>query len=84
MTISALVVTLDPEAPARALAVLAADPRLILGNAIDCRLPVCAETTSAREGAALVDDLLRVTGVLSVDVVCIDFSEEMEWTAENS
>jgi hypothetical protein len=77
MIVSALVLTLDP-APAlraRALAALADDPRLVLGEPIGVRLPVVAETETTALGAALCEDLATQPGGLRVDVVSIDLSE---------
>ncbi len=78
MVVSALVLTLTsvPALRARALAVLVADPRLVVGEAIRDRLPVVAEAASAGEGAALCDALAEHEGVVRVDVVAIDFGEE--------
>ena len=77
MIVSALVITLDPD-PAlrvRALASLAEDPRLALGEPIGVRLPVVAETETTALGAELCETLTTQPGVLRVDVVSIDFSE---------
>jgi hypothetical protein len=78
MIVSSLVVTLDPdpELRTRALAALAADTRLTLGEPFADRLPVVAETASAALGAALCEELAAQGGVLGVHVVAIDFSEE--------
>jgi len=78
MVISALVVTLSPEAERRAaaLAQLASDPRLTLGAAQRDRLPVVAESGSTADGVALVEALGDTPGVMRVDVVSIDFSLE--------
>ena len=75
MVVSALVVTLPAAPAARPLVVatLARDPRLMLGAAVQDRLPLVAEVDSAHEGAALVDELRAVDGVIAVDVVAIDF-----------
>jgi nitrate reductase NapAB chaperone NapD len=86
MPISALVLTVDPEAPGDLLAALAADPRLTVGEAVGVRIPVVAETATARGGAELVEELLRTDGVLHVVVVCVELTEEgdEEWTGERS
>jgi hypothetical protein len=78
MTVSALVVLLssDRTLRERALADLGGDARLTLGEAILDRLPLVAETTSAADGVALVDELIAHDGVVSVDVVSIDFNDE--------
>jgi nitrate reductase NapAB chaperone NapD len=75
MVVSALVVTLHPDAETRAatLAQLAADPRLELGPCHRDRLPVVSETDSTAAGAQLVDELQAIAGVARVDVVSIDF-----------
>ncbi len=78
MVTSALVLTLTPHPVERlrALARLAADPRLELGEPVKDRLPVVAEAASAADGAALCDALGAHEGVLRVDVVAIDFGED--------
>jgi hypothetical protein len=76
MTISALVVTLDPLAQEQAYQALSIDPRLTLGGSIGGRLPLVAETDTPRDGVELVEELLLVPGVLHVDVVSVDFTEE--------
>jgi hypothetical protein len=77
MVISALVLTLSaqPVERLRALARLAADVRLELGEPVADRLPVVAESASAAEGAALCEALAEHDGVVRVDVVAIDFGE---------
>jgi hypothetical protein len=79
MIVSSLVVTLDrdPERRTRALEMLASDARLTLGDAIEDRLPVVAETASAELGAHLCEELSARDGVLGIHVVAIDFSEEV-------
>lgn len=79
MTVSALVVTLLPEpGPRRAvLDLLAGDPRLTLGEPIVDRLPLVAETRSCADGEALVRELEALGGVARIDVIAIDFSEEI-------
>jgi hypothetical protein len=78
MIVSSLVVTLDPdlERRTRALAMLACDARLTLGEAIGERLPVVAETASSEAGAQLCEELAACEGVLGIHVVAIDFSAE--------
>jgi hypothetical protein len=76
MVVSALVVTLpaDPIHSLEVLVELARDPRLAIGEPVRDRVPVVAETTCAREGAALAERLAALPGV-HVDVVAIDFGE---------
>jgi hypothetical protein len=76
MTISALVLTLDPARADTALAQLASDTRLTLGKPEGCQVPVVAETSSSRDGRALVASLQEVPGVDLVHLVMVDFSEE--------
>jgi hypothetical protein len=78
MILSSLVITLtpDPLARARALAILATDPRLQLGEAVRDRLPVVAEASSPEDGATLCEVLATQDGVVRVDVVAIDFLED--------
>jgi hypothetical protein len=77
MVVSALVVSLpvDPTSRADLLAHLTRDPRLVLGEPVDGRLPVVAETEHARAGADLVEELCELAGV-RVDVVTLDFGGE--------
>ncbi len=78
MVVSALVLTLtsEPAQRARTLAHLAADPRLLLGEAVRDRLPVVAEAPTAADGAAMFEALGTTEGVVTIDVVAIDFAEE--------
>jgi hypothetical protein len=78
MIVSSLVVTLtsEPLARAAALARLAEDVRLTLGEPIGDRLPVVAETATSGLGAALCEELGARDGVVKVDVVAVDFSLE--------
>jgi hypothetical protein len=78
MTISALVVTLNPPCAEEALAALARDPRLTLGEPVDARVPIVAETPTLRAGKELCRELELVPGVAFVSVVRIDFLEEEE------
>lgn len=78
MIVSALVVTLDRDAArrTRALAALAGDTRLAIGDSIGDRVPVVAATETTAHGAELCEQLAVQPGVVRVDVVSIDFSEE--------
>ena len=78
MVISSLVVTLSPDASARAraLAAFAADPRLLIGTPVRDRLPVVAEAASPIDGEAVCEALSGHDGVIRVDVVAIDFLED--------
>lgn len=76
MTISALVVTVDPATAEVTLAALSRDPRLTLGAPVGSRVPVVVETASCRDGRALVEDLQQTPGITFVDVVLVDFSDE--------
>lgn len=80
MIVSSLVVTLSPDVDDRlhARAVLDGDGRLTLGDPIDDRVPVVAETDTAQDGEALCDALAASRGVVRVDVVAIDYSLESE------
>ena len=79
MTVSALVVTLssDPCDREIAMSALRDDPRLTLGAGAGDRLPVVAETESAALGAELCEGLGARCGVVRVDVVAIDFSQDV-------
>ncbi len=78
MVISSLVLTLSPvpEQRSLALASLASDPRIEIGQAVRDRLPVVAEAATAAEGVALCDAMAEHAGVVRVDVVAIDFGED--------
>lgn len=77
---SALVVTLAEGAGARssAVAILAADERLTLGDPEGARLPVVAETKGLADSEALVERLATLPGVLAVDVVVVDFDADAD------
>lgn len=79
MPISGLVITLDAETCKRlqALERLASDPRLTLGTPVGSCLPVVAETRTLAEGEALVEDLGRREDIVFVDVVSVDFTDEV-------
>lgn len=76
MTISALVLTLDQKNLETTLAMLDADSRLELGERFSNRVPVVAETSDSRAGRDLVEQLRDAPGVVMVDVVLVDFSQE--------
>lgn len=76
MTISALVLTLDPATAGATLARLAGDTRLTLGQAQGCQVPVVAETATSREGRALMEALQETPGIDLVHLVMVDFSDE--------
>jgi hypothetical protein len=76
MTVSALVLTLDAHQADQTIARLARDSRLILGQPVDHRLPVVAETASLREGRDLCLQLEQTPGVLFVSLVRVAFPDE--------
>lgn len=78
MTISALVVTVDPRSLQPALVRLASDHRLTIGERVGNRIPVVAETASAMAGDALYRELREGDGIWAVDVVMVDFSGEQD------
>jgi hypothetical protein len=76
MAISGLVVTIvEGPAGGSALAALAADPRVTVGERFDRRVAVLAETPGARDDYSLIDDLLAIPGVVSVDIACVHLDE---------
>jgi len=79
MTVSGLVLTLenDVRTRARALDALALDSRITCGEAHGLRLPVVVETASLAEGETLCESLRNLDGVAFVDVVSIDFSDDV-------
>lgn len=76
--VSALVLTLseEPSVRARVLDDLSRHPRLSIGEPVDRRLPVVAETDDAGQGAALCEALGEWPGVVRVDVVSIEIDED--------
>jgi hypothetical protein len=77
MTLSSLVLTLEDsvEKKATVRALLAADARITLGDALEERwLPVVVETRTAEEGESLARFLRDLPGVLNLDVVMVDFA----------
>lgn len=75
--ISALVVTVPSSSLVRAdlFARLASDPRIVIGELIDDRLPIVTETDNVRDSVRLVDELESLPGI-RVDVVALDFVED--------
>ncbi len=85
MAISGLMVTLRADMSAtQALRTLADDPRLTLGERVDRRVPIVAETPSAEHDAALWDDLLALPGIESVDVTFVSVENENADPTEGS
>lgn len=80
MVTSALVVTLDDDASARATAIdaMASDARLTLGEPAGMRLPVVAETSGLAAAETLAEELMAVPGVVLVDVVLVDFDPDAD------
>ena len=76
MTISALVLTLDPATAGTTLAQLAGDTRLTLGQPMGCQVPVVAETATCRDGRTLMEALQETPGIDLVHLVMVDFSDE--------
>lgn len=79
MIVSGWVVTLknDGNSLERAQNALGADPRMTCGPMQGLRLPVVAETASLAEGESLCESLRTMEGVEFVDVVSIDFGDEL-------
>ena len=78
MPIASIVLTLDDrKLPWEGvLAEIAQDPRVELGSARGRCVPAVLDTASAQEGEALVQSFFEKEGVLFVDVVAVDFSED--------
>jgi hypothetical protein len=76
MIISALVLTLDHARADETIARLAAEPRLLLGQRIDNRLPVVTEVGTLGEGRDLYQALEQTPGVLLVSLVRVDLHTE--------
>jgi hypothetical protein len=83
MPISGLVLTLEHGSVLHVAEKLAADPRLTLGTPESSWLPIAAETRTLSDGEDLVVELLRVPGVLHVDVVTVDFEDDPVLEAED-
>ncbi|MBL9013312.1 MAG: hypothetical protein JNL83_03995 [Myxococcales bacterium] len=83
MTVSGLVITFmdTPEAASFALARLHEDARLLLGEPVANRLPIVAETADATSGETLVRELESIAGIARVDVISIDFAEDLDGPA---
>lgn len=72
MSVSGLVVTLSDDVAAQsALTMLAADPRLTLGDRFERRLAIVAETPSAKADLDLWDQLRSTPGITNVDVTFV-------------
>lgn len=84
MPILAAVVTLDPATAPHgpAVASLAAQEGVDVGELQGHRLPVVVESGRPREDEARFDALRAVPGVLAVDLVWADFSDLVEHPSE--
>jgi hypothetical protein len=82
MAIAALVVHVDPVFHAGLCAHLAADPTCLLGEpsilSAGVLLPLAVADADAASGEARFEELRHLPGVLAVDVVMIDHSDEIE------
>ena len=78
MPISGLVITLSEKARERsvALAALAEDRRIEIGEATESRLPIVVDTPSSEEDRHVWEWLHNLPGVVFVDVACIHFDDE--------
>lgn len=77
VTTSGLVLTLDedPALRAAALAELARDPRISIGEPTGLRLPIATEASDLPAAEALAEALGHLDGVRFVDVVFVHFEE---------
>ncbi len=75
MSISGLVLTLDPATPPNTLSILNTDPRLTLGEANGPRLPVVVDAEDGRASRDVVDELAALEGVLAVDIAFVSFDQ---------
>ena len=79
MSISGLVVTLADDAAAEAaLASLATDPRLSIGDRFDRRVAVVADTPSPQADLDLWDQLRRTPGIENIDVTFVHLDSDAE------
>lgn len=76
MAVSALVVTLHPDASADALRRLGEDGRFVVGEPGGLRVPVVLDTRSPEEDRRAYEWLLEQTGVVFVDVVAVYLETE--------
>jgi nitrate reductase NapAB chaperone NapD len=79
-----IVLSPEPSLRARALAALATEPSLTLGELHGARLPVVLETQSPREDRARFDALRELPGVLAAEPVYANFSDLLASPAEVS
>jgi len=79
MPVSGVVVVLshEPEARAQALAALAVDPRVTMGPVQVDRLAVVTESPDTRACTEHLEELGPLPGVLAVQPVFHDFSDEV-------
>lgn len=77
MPVIGAVVTLSPEPGlrAQALAALAREPALTMGDLQAGRMPIVLETSSTREDRDRFDALHRLPGVMAAEPVFADFSD---------
>lgn len=78
MTISSLVITVDPERATELERTLACHPELELGAAVRNRLPAVLVTSDLRSSAEFAERLGETAGVLGVDVVRVDLVDDVE------
>jgi hypothetical protein len=76
MAVAALILHLDPAHAGTTVQRLARHPALSVGAPQGLLLPVAAESPDARGGRALFEELEATPGVVFVDVVMVDFSDE--------
>lgn len=78
MAVSGLIVTLVEDAviAQQAVATLSCDPRLVLGERSDRRVPLVAQTPSPGDDRELWDALRAMPGVENVDVAFVGFDED--------
>lgn len=77
MPISGLLITTLTPADSALLSRLRQIPGVELGEPLGCKLPLVTEAPSLRAARQRTEELLQVPGVTSVDVVCVDFEDEV-------
>ena len=79
MAITGLVLTLsdDDEAREQALAHIAAEPAVTLGDPEGVRYPAVVDTTSSREDRSCFERLEATAGVDLVELVCVSFDGDI-------
>jgi nitrate reductase NapAB chaperone NapD len=77
MPISGLLITTEAPADDLLLNTLRQIPGVELGEPIGCKLPLVTEAPSLHAARQRTEQLSQLPGVTQVDVVCVDFEDEV-------